>query len=108
MKPRISIFTIFNDPVSPDLDSILNYILKQHKLKDVIYENAYWFVLCFGDKIKIRAWNTSKWFAWFCRGEIEMSDNCILRWDDSRPSRRTMNKILNAIDEYHKEKISTL
>ena len=102
---RIGIFTLFTYGVSAIADKLLNKIIADNKLKNIILDN-YDMTFVFENDITVRLWNHNKWYAWACRGVIQKKDRLVFSWDDERPRRKTMNKILKLADRFFIDNIN--
>lgn len=87
--------------------TILNYRENSiaEKIAQLILNNDFEFVnednyetIIKNDKYEIRFWNAGKYHSWFSRGNIKKDDK-IIYWNNGRPSIKTMNKLINKIDE---------
>lgn len=111
-RNRISIFVGFNHGVDIVLDTLLNKILDSNRITDYIEERCH-FTIEFEDGTTVKAWNNNKWYAWMCIGEIKISDNkntCnyTYKWNDKRPKRKTMNRMLAALDSFKIDKFISI
>lgn len=93
---KISLFTIFNYKVSPELETILKKLLSEYELKDVVYL-CYDIRLIFEKNVEVIASNNYKWYSWFSYGRIYINGKLLFKWENERPRRKTMNKILEKI-----------
>lgn len=110
MKNKISLFTGFIYPKSSLLDSTLKTILSNYSIVDCT-ATTYDITITFenkDNKVIVSAWNTNKWYAWLSRGYVRVNDKEIYRWDVERPSRKTMNLLLQKILEYNTKHIIKL
>jgi hypothetical protein len=94
-----------NDPYDASVDRVAQLINTfNFKLKNVgshrtqvEYEN-----------IVIEFWSTNKYYAYFSQGNIYKNNELVFKWKDSRPSRKTLRKLINKIDDINIEKINNL
>lgn len=93
---KISLFTIFNYKVSPELEAILEKLLSEYELKDVVYQLSY-IKLVFEKNVEVIAYNECRWHSWFAYGKIYINGELFFKWNEERPRRKTMNKILEKI-----------
>jgi hypothetical protein len=57
----------------------------------------------FNDGVTINAWNANKWYAWLSHnGFVHKEGKLIHKWNDVRPSAKTMFKLNRAMKRYDK------
>lgn len=104
---RIPLFTRFNDVKDLILDNYLLNLINNYEITDISC-NSYYMDITFSNnntKVIFHAWNTNKWYAWLHKGYIKIiskgAPDQNYYWDDSRPRRKTMNKLLKKISDYY-------
>lgn len=110
MKNHIGLFTYFIYPKSKLLDSTLKMIVQNYNIASVKADH-YEITIVFKNKentIEFQGWNANKWYSWLSRGYIRINDRELYRWDSERPSRKTMNLLLQKILEYNTKNIIKL
>lgn len=110
MKNQIGLFTSFLYPKSLMLDSIFKTIMQNYHISGCIADR-YMITITFTNKdnvITVSAWNANKWYSWLSSGHMELNGKEVYRWDSERPSRKTMNLLLQKLLEYNTNHIVKL
>lgn len=109
---RIPIFTFFNHERDEVLDSCLLNLINNYEITDISYDSYEMNIMFSNNKTEVifHAWNRNKWYAWLSSGYIKIASKEAsvpnYYWDDSRPKRKTMNKLLKKISEYYNKILS--
>lgn len=98
----------FSSLMNYDNDKQLNDLINELLFLDIkkLEIDEYYIFINFLDTnndITLNIWNRNKYYAWCSRGEFKMF-NKTYKWDNKRPKRMTMAKLLLKIDNYKKEK----
>lgn len=88
-------FDIMNYSVDNILDIILNKKIKLG-IKHINNNDRYYITITFNDDTTFKSWNVNKWYAWLNKGDLDG-----YLYQSSRPKRKTMRRLLNAIEDYY-------
>lgn len=104
MMGRIGFLQSFNDEVNKSLDEYLKLLLLSNTITIVeISLIGCVMKIKFSNNKVIEFWNENKWYAWMCEGKIYTegkNGQVEFEWKASRPKRRTMNLLLEKIENF--------
>lgn len=84
----------FNHPVDPYLDVILSKCIDSG-IDNIESKDLCLISITFKNGIEMIGWNENKYYAWLSQGVIGK-----YQWNRSRPSKDTMNRLINKMAEY--------
>jgi hypothetical protein len=85
-------------------ETVANIILK-HNDFDIDLNSHY--TILENSEHKITFWSSNKYYAYFSSGElINKKTNKTYNWKDERPSRKTLNAVINKVDEIIKKSVN--
>lgn len=102
----ISILIRFNYNVDELLDAILNQALDSGINR--VDSKGYFLNVLFNDGGQLNGWNMNKYHAWLSKGTYYFPkqegdkdyDINTYKWENARPSRKTMNRILKEFSNF--------
>lgn len=97
---KISIFQEFLYQVDIIYDSILNKCILSG-INKITLPNKFYINITFNNGVVANLWNANKYYAWLSQGNIGE-----YKFANSRPKRKTMQKLLNLIETYYLESIN--
>ena len=104
---KIGIFTDFLYPKSSTVDNILGWLISKYELSDVKFDK-YYVILVFKGGISAKILNTCDPSTWASTGSVKKGSDEFHRWNNMRPSRKTMNRMLKIINAYMTDKITRM
>lgn len=105
---KVGLFTDFIYQVDENVDKILSQIMDEYELLDIKYNDEYTITLRFGNNILVEAWNSGRYYAWLSEGKVITNGKLFFTWCDGRPRRKTMNRLLELMNEMLGKKIKTI
>jgi hypothetical protein len=84
------------------IDTLLDGILLQaidSGIKSATGTDSYYLDIIFNDGSQLSAWNVNKYYGWLSLGCFIFPNNEKYSWQSARPSRATMAKLYDALNE---------
>ena len=97
---KISKFQHFTYPIDIIYDSILNKCILSG-INKITCPDKYYINITFNNGVVAYLWNGNKYYAWLSEGSIGE-----YKFANSRPKRKTMQKLLDLIENYYIESIN--
>lgn len=86
-----------NYDLDRDLDRTLSQAIDEGRILRV---EEYYIYLFANDRI-YRIWNTNRWYAWMCRGDVsDLAGNVVNTWNESMVTIRTMLKMWEKMKDH--------
>lgn len=105
---KINLLTVFFYNVDDNVDYLLNQIMDNYELTELVYNDEYTVTLRFGNKISAKLWNSGRYSAWLSQGKIKVNGELFFTWDQARPRRKTMNRLLKLMEGFIEKRIKSL
>lgn len=108
MEKRVPFFTNFIYCEDSIVDSVINRLIDKCEIYEIdVY--CSWMTITFRkfnpyEIYKLEVWNSTKWSGWLNTGNLSFFDKSVFSWKYARPKRKTMNRLLKKINEFHESK----